>query len=407
MARYFAPVAGAFGLAMLGAVSYLQTSHWAWLCLLTAGTVMCAYSDYLPTLSLLLPWAWVLASVLLRKRRREFGLVLAAAALGFLLTLPTITWALHGARHVTRPFHLDSLSTLALKGATAAWSLLASEVLPPWQTRASALAVLGSVALLYVGARSAWTAPTPWRLLLLAWPVALGIAWLALCFMPAEPPVRIASFSVHALPWAFLILALGWYRARARWWAHAALALVLLGNLVGLINYFTLRNHLNPQYALDWRQVARFMQAHAHPDDAVVTFYDAGFYRYYPHPGPREEAVSLRRGGRERLAQTLSAGHKVWMITRDRGSAEARRLAEDVASALISCGACRNEHHFLPYTAQEQVWRRAFFPTSTSYLTVFEFWLPQTKRKDHTKPSVSPGPENKSQPTNSGSAHRS
>lgn len=388
MARYFALVAGAFALVLLAAVGYLRSRRTAWVVLLAAASALCAYADYLPALTVLLPWAWLLATELRAGSHSRVALLLAAGILATLLALPAVSWAVQGAGQVTHPFHLDSPSAALLKGGLAVWSLLVSEVVPPWQLRVSVLALLGSTVLVVVGARAAWREGGPWRLVLLAWPTAIAIAWIALDFVPREPPVRIASFAVHALPWALLVPALGWYRTRTAWWAHAALAAVLLGSLTGLVNYFTLRNHLNPQYALDWRTVARFLDEHARSEDAVVTLFDAGFYRYYDHPGLTEEAVSLGRGGYQRLVRVIKSGHRVWMVTRERGSTDARKLARSVGRCLLDAGAEVEMHQFAPYSSQERAWRKELSPTETSgsYVTVFEFRLPDRETSEKAGP---------------------
>ncbi len=388
MARYFAPAAGAFAVVLLAAVGYLRSRRPGWIVLLAAASALCAYADYLPALTVLLPWAWVLGTETRAGSRGRVGLVLAAGLVALLLALPAVSWAIHGAGQVTHPFRLDSPSVAFLKGGLAAWSLLVSEVVPPWQLRVSALTLLGSTVLLVVGVRAAWREGGPWRLVLLAWPTAVALAWIALGLIPREPPVRIASFAVHALPWALLVPALGWYRARAAWWAHAALAAMLLGSLAGLINYFTLRNHLNPQYALNWHTVARFLQERARDEDAVVTLFDAGFYRYYQHAGLTEEAVSLSRGGYQRLVRVIRSGHRVWMVTRERGSTDARELARKVGRCLLDAGAEVEKHPFFPYSPQGRAWRKALSPTETSdsYVTVFEFRLPDRETSERAGP---------------------
>lgn len=378
MARYFAPVAGAFCLAMVGAVGYLRTGRGRWLLLLAVGTALTAYSDYLPALTLILPWGWVLVRALRKRESWSVWPVVAAAVTTVTAVLPAVLWACEGSRQVTHPFRADSGSVALLKGGLAAWSLLASEVVPPWQLQVAAPLVLSSLTLLLVGTRFAWRQDSSWRLLLVIWPFAVAVVWVMLCFVPREPPVRIGSLALHALPCALLVIALGWYQARTTWWASTALALVLAGHLIGLGNYFTLRNHLNPQYALDWRQVADFLNREVGPKDAVVTFFDAGLYRYYHHPGPREEAVSLRRDGPARLARVLKNGHRVWLVTRDRGSTDARKLAQQLIAVLEDLGARSETHSFLRYGPQERAWRSALTPggASQAYVTVLEFGMP-------------------------------
>ena len=384
MARYFAPVAGAFALVMVGAVGFLRERRLAWLALMALGTVLCGYFDYLPTIATLLPWAWVIASAVRRGRLASALPALAALVLSLLALLPAIRWVLSGTAQVdARPFAAFSLRNAFLKAGMAGWSLLASETLPPWQMWPAVLTMGGGAVLAGLGVVASWRRGVAWRLVMLVWPAAVALAWIALDAMPNEPPVRIPSLSLHCLPWALLVMALGWQEKSGRWWANVALACFLLGQVVGLTNYFSRRNFLNPQYAMNWREVAGVLRQHVGPRDAVVTFFDAGLRRYYDAPPASQEAFDLHRGGTAKLTELLRAGGRVWLVTRDRGSLTARAMAAEVRAQLRRLGAQERVHGLMPYGPQERLWREALLGSEGTgyYVNVYEFWLPPGRQR--------------------------
>ncbi|MCD6351493.1 MAG: hypothetical protein J7M26_05190, partial [Armatimonadetes bacterium] len=69
--------------------------------------------------------------------------------------------------------------------------------------------------------------------------------------------------------------------------------------------------------------------------------------------------------------------HKVWLVTRERGSTDARRLALEIERALTAAGATVRRHPFFPYTYRERAWRKVLSPVPTSdhYLSLLEFYL--------------------------------
>lgn len=380
MARYFAPVAGAFAVVMMGAVGFLRDRRGTWLAVMAVGTTLCGYFDYLPTVATLLPWGWVIGSAM-RSRDHRAGARRAATALAISIValFPSIRWALAGAAQVdAHPMAGFAIRNTLLKAGMVAWSLLAGETLPPWQTLPAILAIVGGVVLAGVGATAAWRRGGTWRLILFAWPAAVLLAWAVLDAMPNEPPVRIPSLALHGLPWAFVVMALGWQETRPRRWVHLALACFLLGQGVALANYFSRRNFLNPQYALNWREVAGFLQERVRRNDAVVTFFDEGLRRYYDVPPASQEAFDVHHGGTVKLAEVLRRGGRVWLVTRDRGSTVAREMAERVLSELRRLGAQERLYSLMPYGPQERLWRQALLGGATAdhYLTIRELWLP-------------------------------
>ncbi len=384
MARYFACSAACFSLTMLAAVGYLRSQKRGWLLVGAAATIMSGYADYLPTVSTLLPWSFVIYAAA-KRSRREVVAVFVILLIVLASLVPPILWAVEGAGKVTGEFQLfGGLRNFVLRAGLLGWSVLASEVVPPWQTIVALPMILGSGALILAGAREAWKKSVEWRLVLLAWPFAATIAWMAISATPEEPAARTSSLALHGLPFVYLCMALGWSALRARPWTGLAVAVVLAGHGVGLVNYFTGRNHLNPQYALDWRVVTRFLAQHMQHGDALLTILDAGAHRYLPVNCLREEAITLRRGGMERLKNVLRRGNAVWVILRDRGGRAAIELNRKVRQELIASGAAVTEiHYFFPYTGVERAWRRMFGMArgTPAYVTVFKL---QQRRRPHS-----------------------
>ena len=377
MVRYFAPVAAAFAVVMFGAVGYLREKKPWWLAVMAVATVVAGYADYLPAVACLIPWAYVLGEAYNRGDVKRSTIVFGALAAAGLALVPAMLWLVKGAMdlHQRNPHGFSlSMKNEAVKGGLSLWSLLASETLPPWEGLLAAVSVLGTATLAVAGTIAAWKKGGAWRMLVVTWPIAVAIAWLALEATPTEPPVRITSLALHALPWALVVLALGWYSMKTRALAHVALAAALLGQGVGLYNYFTLQNHLNPQYSMNWKQVGDLLRANAHPGDGLVTFFDAGLLRYYDATGLlTEEAITMHKVGSSRLEEVLKKGGTVWLVTRDRGSSRAKDLALEVRGDLEKAGAKAEEHHFFPYKPQELRWRRKLEGSgATSYVTVYE-----------------------------------
>jgi hypothetical protein len=383
MVRYFAPVAAGFAVVMMAAIGYMREKKPWWLVVMAIATVAAGYADYLPALACLVPWAYVLGEAYSRGDVKRATVVAGALAGAGVLLVPAMLWLIKGAMelHAKNPHGFAlSMKNEAVKGGLSVWSLLASETLPPWQGLLAAVSVFGAGTLAVAGAMAAWRKGGVWRMLLVTWPIAVAIAWLALEMTPTEPPVRITSLALHALPWALMVMALGWYslgrsRAKTRALAHVALVAALLGQGVGLYNYFTLQNHLNPQYSMNWNQVADYLRANAKPGDGLVTFFDAGLLRYYDAKGLlTEEAVTMHKVGSSRLEDVLKKGGRVWLVTRDRGSSRAKDLAVEVREDLGKVGAKAEEHAFFPYRPEELKWRRKLEGggNARSYVTVYE-----------------------------------
>ncbi len=379
MARYFAPAAAGFGMLMVGAVGRYRYRTADWLALAAAGTAVLMYTDYLAAAGSIVPWAWLLAVEWRRGRRQAAGVLIAGAAAA-VVCLPAVAWGLHGASKVVRPGVLGYPAKAYLFGlAVAGWGLTAGECLPPWQPLPAAAAIIGMVTAGAVGLREGWRRGGPWRLVIAVWPWAVALAFFATAMTPGEPPVRLSSLALYAMPYALLVVALGLWILWPRPVGKAVAMLVAAGYFAGLSNYFAMRNHLNPQYAMNWNVVARYIAQRASPGDLIVTIFDGGFHRYYDGPGDGVEVHTVKIKPYVRQAkEVLRRGKRVWLISRDRGSIKARELINEFLNELRASGASVEEHSLLRYNRRELPWRRLVHHSdATAYVTVYELWLPQ------------------------------
>ena len=380
MARYFAPAAAGFGIAMVGAIGYLREPGIRWAAVLAVGTVLCFFVDYMAAAGTSLLWMWIVVEAI---RRRRFGTLAGIVGLivcSAVVCRSPVRWAIDGMKCVMSPSVLGYPKVTFLYGvAVALWGLLASECLPPWQPWIAFPTAAAMAVPTVIGARDAWRLGGPWRLVLLAWPFAVAIATAVVLATPGEPPVRISSLALYALPYALVVSALGWQKLWPTKIGKSTAVVVALGYLVALSNYFTMRGFLNPQYALNWQPVAQFIAEHAGRDDFVVTAYDGSFYRYYRGAG-RRVCVYNDKMTQEVSQKAISGRHRVWLIARDRGSKEARRLLTWLQQQLREAGAQEKVHRFFPYSPIEAALRRLVQHTQhTSYITVYELWFPDTQ----------------------------
>jgi hypothetical protein len=109
--------------------------------------------------------------------------------------------------------------------------------------------------------------------------------WLPLVFLGVIVPVNVAfsffspwlsqiwqnlpHWSLFGLPFLAIWLGAGLAAMRPRMALAAALVLLLVYG-VGIGNYFTGREHLQPIYAVPWREIFEKIQAEARPDASVV-----------------------------------------------------------------------------------------------------------------------------------------
>ncbi|MBC7288676.1 MAG: hypothetical protein H5T86_11690 [Armatimonadetes bacterium] len=375
MARYFSASAAAFSIVMIGAVGYLMERRTSWLIALVIGTVGAALVDYIAAAGTATVWAWLIVTELRAKAYGRAAAVFGSAIVAAALSAPVLRPAWAGAQAVMdiRALRHEPRS-FALAAAVSGWGLLASECLPPWQPAIAFPTVAASGLLLAIGAGAAWKQGGPWKLIVCVWPIAVAIALLLVFLTPGEPPVRAGSRALYAMPCMFLVMGLGWSASWRRWWGKGATIVIAVGWSAALLNYFSLRGYLNPQYALRWQPVAEFIAQHARPGDAVVTAFDSGFHRYYHGPGLQLD-VSGRGTEFAAAVETVRNGGTVWLIARDRGSRHAVETMEALRQRLRAQGASEVRHEFFHYGPAELAWRRLTDrQPAPAYVTVFELW---------------------------------
>ncbi|MFN3763587.1 MAG: hypothetical protein ACK4WK_10370, partial [Anaerolineae bacterium] len=209
-------------------------------------------------------------------------------------------------------------SGLLLASLYPFYAFSVGETLFPWFPTAvpAALAWLGLVA--YCG----WSLPRPWRVvfvLLVVIPVlltAIIVTYISTGTPFLNAPVR----SFFVLPYLTLLGSTGWSALRSRFWQAGLGVLIGATWIVSLVNGYTGRQYLNPNYIIPAREVAREIAAEAGPGDVVIGEWDSGFSYYFQ----REEsgATYLEAAQTADVIRFLTehTPQRVWLVTigRDR-----------------------------------------------------------------------------------------
>ena len=79
------------------------------------------------------------------------------------------------------------------------------------------------------------------------------------------------------------------------------------------------------------------------------------------------------------MRQWPASGQRLWLITRDRGSAQGRRLSAETIARLTPLAAKVEVFSFMPYPPLDRKVRELFLrrPVSDAYLKVYLFTPPQ------------------------------
>ncbi len=281
-----------------------------------SASVLLLYTFYLGILLLL---THGLAVMLTDSRcRRRWITVVGLAALCFL------PWATVTAAQIARSGEMGPadfaghFSGLLLASLYPFYAFSVGETIFPWFPTAvpAALAWLG------LAAYGGWSLHKPWRLffiLLVVIPVlltAIVVTYISTGTPFLNAPVR----SFFVLPYLTLLGSAGWSALRSRFWRAGLGVLVGVTWIVSLVNGYTGRQYLNPNYIIPAREVARKIAAEAEPGDVVIGEWDSGFSYYFQ----REEsgATYLEAGRTADVVRFLTehTPQRVWLVTigRDR-----------------------------------------------------------------------------------------
>jgi mannosyltransferase len=387
MARFYSLMAAAFLLVTLAAVLVAQEGrrrHWTALALAAVALLNINYA----AASLLAPlfvWLGVVAW------RRGHGWRWLGSALPLVAMLGLIARTV--LRNAGAVSHIESeggtgLIRLLARLALPAYSLAVGETTDVWRLHLVLPALVMAGVAFLIGWRALGATPGG-RAVRWAWPLAVGAVALVLSTVArAEPLASAARSTLFATPLAFLVVAAGILALRSARWRAVCLAVFLVVDGYGLLNYFTGRQFLNPAYVVPWRQVGQLINGQERPGDMVLCYFDDTLLRY-AHFG------HFILGRRDYFADRLipvetwpACGQRLWLISRDRGSAQARRLQTETLARLTARAAGVQEFPIMRYPDLDRRVRELALRRSLpeSYLTVYLFTPPPPARPSAQQP---------------------
>jgi len=271
-----------------------------------------------------------------------------------------------------------SLLQIALRVLLPAFSLAVGETTDPWRVYITLPAALAAGTAFVLGLLARPERPGA-SLVRWAWVLAVGgVAVTLSTVAKGEPLSSAARSTLFAAPFAFMLIATGIERIRRPVLRALVIAILLVANGYGLVNYFTGRQFLNPGYAVPWREVARTIESRRQPTDRVLAYFDTTVERYanfhrFINGRPDYHADQL-----EPVDAWPRDGFRLWLIARDRGSAEARRLQEETVQRLTPRAAKVEIFRLMPYSDIDRKFRALFLrrPTAESYLMIYLFTPP-------------------------------
>lgn len=129
-------------------------------------------------------------------------------------------------------------------------------------------------------------------------------------------PVR----AFFVLPYLTLLGCAGWSALRSRFWQVILGVLMSLTWMVSLVNGYTGRQYLNPNYIIPAREVAREIAGKAETGDAVIGEWDSAFSYYFQQQ--ESDATYLEAAQTAEVIRFLTkhTPKRVWLVTigRDR-----------------------------------------------------------------------------------------
>lgn len=390
MARFYSLMTAAFMLVALAAVLVAQEGrrrHWAGLALAALGLLNVNYA----AAALLGPiWLWL---GLVARRRGQLTRWALSVAPGVLLLVAIAEVVLRNAGNISRieVGGADASPTrLLARLALPVYSLAVGETTDPWRVHLVLPALL-VLAVAFVVGWGALRKSAEGRAVYWAWPLSVGVVALVLSTVArAEPLASAARSTLFAVPLALLVVAAGIGALRSGLWRAVMLAVLLVADGYGLANYFAGRQFLNPAYAVPWREVGRLITEREQPGDMVLCYFDDTILRY-----ARFGHFILGRSDyfADRLVpvETWPAcGQRLWLIARDRGSAQARRLQDETLAKLRPKAGRVEEIPVMRYGELDRKVRALVLRRQMpeSYLTVYLFTPPGSPAARAPRPST-------------------
>lgn len=382
MARFFSMMTAVFLVVVYLAVLAAQEGRWRHWVLLGVASVGLLHTNYLAA-TLLLPIYLVLAGRAGRAGHLpRFALAAAPVVVAGLVLLRYLMYQVQVVHATATAADALSAGKIMLRLALPAWSLWVGETTDPWRAHVTAPALAAGLVALWQGlrVRPAQGSVVPeFASVRWLWPVSVLATCLVLSVVARAEPLSSAGRStIFAAPLAYLTMAVGLANLGSRRLAAVALAALLVSNAYGLMNYYAGRQFLNPGYATPWRQVADLIRQRQRPGDLVLAYYDTTITRYGDFPTFINGGNPYEKDRYIAVERWPACGKRLWLITRDRGSAEARRLARETISRLTPLAQQVEVFGIMPYTPLDRAVRSLILGRQVEdyYLKVYLFTPP-------------------------------
>lgn len=378
MARFYSMVTALALLVAYCAALVIQEGRWRhWLCL--AGAAFALLNTNYIAAAMLGPLFLWLAVIALRRGQVARWLAAGIPSLALVaLIVPALIGQAREIHNIEAATAQASPVHLLLRIGLPVYSLCVGETTDPWRVYITVPAFIAAGLALLLGLRKAkgGQGDQAHALVRWAWPLSILIVAILLSTLAkGEPLASAARSTIFAAPFAYMLMALGIFRIRKPTLRATVLAVILVANAYGLRNYFTGQQFLNPNYVVPWREIARTIQEREQPTDMVLAYYDTTIERYgsfhnfiYGRPDFFPERLVP-------VHEWPSCGRRLWLIARDRGSAEARRLQNETIQRLIPRAGKVEIYEFLRYSPIDRRFREAFLrrKVEDAYVKVYLF----------------------------------
>jgi hypothetical protein len=384
MARFYSMVTAVALAVAYCAVLVLQEGrrrHWT---ALAAGALALLFTNYSAVAMLVLLFAVLLFAALIppARRHRHLGR-LALCVLPTAVAAAIIVHGMGGEPILIRTIETGLQSSVAMRIvsrlALPLYALALGETTDPWRLYVTLPALAAAAVALVLGLAARRQKPG-YALIAGAWPVVVVASAAILVFAaPAEPLASATRISLFSAPLAYLAMASGLRQIR-RGSLRVLLVLILFGaDLYGLGNCFHGRQFLNPSFVVPWREIGATIERQQRPDDIAVAYYDSTIKRYAALPNFIDGRPDYFPELLAPVDEWPKCGCRLWLIARDRGSAEARRLQQGVIDRLTPLASKVTVTPFMPYTPTERKWRGLFLGQDIpdAYVKIYLFEPPR------------------------------
>ncbi len=362
-ARYFAMTTALFLLVAYLLLLAATEGRWRHYILLGLSAAALLWANYIAAL-LLLPGYLLLFDVARRDQPGYLPRWLVSAALPVVALCPLAVRLLHSLSAVSgipQTAHLQgTLYGLGIKLGLPVYAAIIGENTEPWRFYVTVPVFLAGAILLIAGFTGARADRRPGRWLKLwTWPAAiLAVALVFSTAARSEPIVRVTSVALFALPFAYILIARGAQALRVPLLAGVLVALVFVGDLYGIHNYFSGQQFLNPAYNVPWRSVVTTIRTHWQPDDLVIECYDASFRRYWADDTTMiEYRLPVALTDMKPVQQFPKSGRRIWLVARDRGAQLPRQMTIQIRDELAQKASEVQVFDFKPLSPTVRRWR--------------------------------------------------